>query len=343
MSDVVRQQVEHSIALHFTGHPFQAREAMQKAKNTLENSLAWRNQVLNTALPKIILLQRWYRRFLSSPYRKLLNVLLKTEPNQPGLVRRKGVCVEDPILNDAIPSRLAIFVCFGYNKCVCYNVLSLVRLMVETLSMRCPVTTLPLRIRHIEQMHRVLVQNQEEDLAKVLVQFIQMIPQCRVAVADKESFVSGMERMVEDILTTKVINYAVNETFTSDYVHRQVSFGINEWSNEVQQYFRRFPDECIGMLRRTALVCERLMDSGNDFHNAINSKFYSALLDMITSYNSQAQLQWINSNYVPMYRNEYLDLQRKMKLLVRDATLRIYSSMRIQLMNPKTKKWITQT
>lgn len=343
MSDLVRRQVEHSFALHFTGHTDQARQAIIAVKKTLESDMSWKNRILDHSLPRIISIQRWFRRFLKSPYRKLLNVLMKKDPNQHGLVRRKGICVEDPILNDAIPIRLAIFVYFGYNKCVCYNVLSLVRLMVETLSMRCPVTTLPLRIRHVEQMHRVLVRNQEEDLARFLLEFIKMIPQCRVAAADKESFVSGMERIVEDILTTKIINYAVNETFTSEYVHRQVSFGINEWSSEVQQFFRRFPDECLGMLRRTALVCERLMDSGNDYHDAINSKFYSALLDMIASYNSQAHLQWMNSNYIPAYRNDYLDLQRKMKILVRDATLRIYSTMQIQLMNPKTKKWITQS
>jgi hypothetical protein len=343
MNDLVRRRVEDSFSLHFTGHTEQARAAMHQARMALESDTVWRSTVLSSAVPRIVKIQRWYRKFLASPYRTLLNVLLKEDPRKQGLVRRRGVCVEDPILNDAIPMRLAVFVCFGYDKCVCYNVLSLVRLMAETLSMKCPVTTLPLRLRHIQQMYRVLVRNNEEELARAMIEFIKTATQCRVAVADKDSFVSGMERRIEDILSEKIINYAVNEKFTTDYVHRQVAFGINEWSAEVQQFFRHFPEECIGMLRRTALVCERLIESRNDFHDAINIKFYSTLLDMISSYNSQAHLQWMNTNYIPVYRNEYLDRQRKMKKMIRDSTLRIYSALQIQLMNPKTKKWITQS
>ncbi len=339
-SNLIEKGVQEIIALHFVDQPLFARNRMKRLLDDMVSDPVWNRQVKQRAGSAASRIQCWYRKTTKTPFRKLLNASHALEPSSPrGVVCFGDEVIDDPIMADVIPVRVAVFLRFGYDKCVCYNALSLIRLMVETLSLKCPVTTLPLRPRHIKQIFNVLLNNKEHDLANTLDAFIMNIDHIRVAVSDKESFVSGMERTCESIMEDKIVRIAVNETYTTQYVHRQVSFGIAEWQTEVQQYFKVFPDECIAMLRRTIIMCERLMEN-NDYHGALEQKFYTALIDLIKSCDSQSQLQSVNTTYLPRYRNEHLEKQRKMKICIRDAVNRIYQRLNLQISNKRVSNWI---
>ena len=261
---------------NFKGDYVSANRLMHKYIETRSRvDTEWSKQIKEIPINAAIKIQKWYKSMLNVVGRTLTNTRYsETSPVQKafnegklhGVVSINGKVIKEPILLEPIPIRLAYYSFFD-NKTRVYHILSLSKLIIETLSDKDPITRIKLTKRDIKKIYTILTRNGFQDAARKVVYVFNNMEIIKEERSDRDSFVTGMERAC-NVSLADAIGASVNEEYTQTHARDIIYRKLREWQEDVSDFFSAFPEECFRMLktdiRRFHEPLLRL-----DFHNCI--------------------------------------------------------------------------
>lgn len=216
----------------------------------------WSKQIRDIPIEAASKIQKWYRSMLHVIGRDVTNTHFSdtsevqkafNEGRLHGVVSINGKVIKEPILLEPIPIRLAYYSFFD-NKTRVYHILSLSKLIIETLSDRDPITRIKLTKRDINKLYNILTRNGFQDAARKVVYVFNNMEIIKDERSDRDSFVTGMERAC-NVSLADAIGASVNEEYTQQHARGIIYRKLREWQDDVSDFFGAFPEECFRMLK----------------------------------------------------------------------------------------------